>query len=69
VLFIENEGRTQPTVSEILTALFSKKCALSALCLLVYHCFSWSWVSSADLHLVETTFNCGFESSNPPNPS
>jgi hypothetical protein len=33
-----------------------------ALCLGALCCFSWSWVSSADLHVVETTFKCGFDS-------
>jgi hypothetical protein len=32
--------------------------ALSALCLSDYDCFSWSKVSSADLHVVESTFEC-----------
>ena len=36
--------------------------ALCALCLLDYHCFSWSQVLSADLHVVELTFKRGFDS-------
>ena len=44
------------------TALGRRTRALSALCLLDYHCFSWSYVSSADLHVVECTFKCGFDS-------
>ena len=36
--------------------------ALSALCLPDYYCFAWSKVSSADLHVVENTFDCWFES-------
>jgi len=31
--------------------------ALSALCLPDYYCFAWSKVSSADLHVVENTFD------------
>lgn len=44
------------------TALRERKRAPTALCLSDYDCFSWSWVSSADLHVVETTFNRFFES-------
>ena len=52
------------TIVRLLTfnAKLARRCALSALCLRVFHCFSWPYVSSLALHRVENTFKRAFDS-------
>jgi hypothetical protein len=47
-------GLLQPDKNQCLLPI----CALLALCLHAYCCFAPSWMSSADLHVVEIAFNC-----------